>query len=58
MIASLHPSLLFFAGAVLLWLLPLVGRRILILVVPAAAFLVISQLDAGTFGAYQMFGRY
>ncbi|MDT8420250.1 MAG: Na(+)/H(+) antiporter subunit D [Desulfuromonadales bacterium] len=56
MIASLHPSLLFFAGAVLLWLLPLVGRRILILVVPAAAFLVISQLDAGTFGAYQMFG--
>ncbi|HEY5675043.1 MAG TPA: Na(+)/H(+) antiporter subunit D [Malonomonas sp.] len=56
MIASLHPSLLFFAGALLLWLLPLVGRRILILLVPAAAFFLITQLEPGTYGGYQMFG--
>ena len=56
MTANLHPTLIFFVGALLLWLLPLVGRRILILLVPAAAFLVISQLDPGTYGHYKMFG--
>lgn len=56
MTASLHPSLFFFAGALLLWLLPLLGRRILILLAPAAAFLVITQLDPGTSYAYQLFG--
>ncbi|WP_432823217.1 Na(+)/H(+) antiporter subunit D [Trichloromonas sp.] len=56
MIASLHPSLLFFAGALLLWALPLIGRRLLILLVPATAFFVISQLDPGTSYSYQLFG--
>ncbi|HEX9776536.1 MAG TPA: Na(+)/H(+) antiporter subunit D [Geopsychrobacteraceae bacterium] len=56
MIASLHPSLLFFAAALLLWVLPLLGRRILILLVPAAAFLIISQLEPGTSWGYQLFG--
>ena len=56
MSASLHPSLLFFIGALLLWLLPLLGRRILILLVPAVAFLLISQLAPGTYGSYEMFG--
>ena len=56
MIASLHPSLLFFVGALLLWVLPLFGRRILILLVPAAAFLIITQLEPGTYCSYQMFG--
>jgi multicomponent Na+:H+ antiporter subunit D len=56
MIASLHPSLLFFVGALLLWILPLVGRRILILLVPAAAFFIITQLEPGTSYSYQMFG--
>ncbi len=56
MTASLHPSLLFFAGALLLWVLPLIGRRVLILLVPAAAFLLITQLEAGTFFSYQLFG--
>lgn len=56
MTASLHPSLLFFAGALLLWLLPLLGRRILILLVPAAAFLIITQLEPGTYFGYQLFG--
>ncbi len=55
MIASLHPSLLFFIGALLLWVLPLLGRRILILLVPAAAFLIITQLEPGTYLSYQMF---
>ncbi|PLX81004.1 MAG: Na(+)/H(+) antiporter subunit D [Desulfuromonas sp.] len=54
--SSLHPSLLFFAGALLLWFLPLAGRRVLILLVPAAAFFLISQLEAGTAYNYQMFG--
>ena len=52
----LHPSLLFFVGALLLWLLPLLGRRILILLVPAAAFLVITQLAPGTYFNYHLFG--
>lgn len=56
MIASLHPSLLFFAGALLLWLFPLLGRRILILLVPATAFLIITQLEPGTYYSYQLFG--
>lgn len=56
MIANLHPSVLFFAGAVLLWLLPLAGRRILILLVPATAFFLVSQLDPGIYGSYQLFG--
>ena len=56
MIASLHPTLLFFAGALLLWVLPLIGRRILILLVPAAAFLAITQLAPGTFYGYELFG--
>ncbi|MEJ2201266.1 MAG: Na(+)/H(+) antiporter subunit D [Desulfuromonadaceae bacterium] len=56
MIANLHPSLLFFAGALLLWLLPLLGRRILILLVPAAAFAIITQLEPGTYYGYQLFG--
>ncbi len=56
MIASLHPSLLFFIGALLLWMLPLLGRRILILLVPAAAFFIVSQLDPGIYYGYQMFG--
>lgn len=56
MIASLHPSLLFFVGALLLWILPLLGRRVLILLVPAAAFLIITQLETGTYFSYQMFG--
>jgi len=56
MTASLHPSMLFFAGALLLWLLPLLGRRILILLVPVAAFLIITQLEHGTYFSYQMLG--
>lgn len=56
MTASLHPSLFFFAGALLLWLLPLLGRRILILLVPAAAFAVITQLDPGLSWGYQLLG--
>lgn len=54
--SSLHPSLLFFVGALLLWVLPLVGRRALILLVPATAFWAVSQLDPGTYFSYQMFG--
>lgn len=54
--SSLHPTLLFFAGAVLLWVLPLNGRRAVILLVPATAFFVVSQLDPGTYFSYQMFG--
>lgn len=56
MIANLHPTLLFFAGALLLWVLPLAGRKILILLVPAAAFAVITQLSPGTFYGYELFG--
>lgn len=56
MTASLHPALIFFAGALLLWLLPLLGRRILILLVPAAAFAVITQLDPGLSWGYQLLG--
>ncbi|MCK4621791.1 MAG: Na(+)/H(+) antiporter subunit D [Desulfuromonadales bacterium] len=56
MTASLHPSLLFLAGALLLWVLPLLGRKILILLVPATAFLVITQLTPGTFYGYELFG--
>ena len=47
--SSLHPTFLFFAGALLLWVLPQIGRRALILLVPATAFFVISQLDPGTY---------
>ena len=54
--SSLHPTLLFFAGAGLLWALPLIGRRALILLVPASAFFVISQLEPGTYFSYQLFG--
>ena len=54
--SSLHPTLLFFAGAGLLWVLPLIGRRALILLVPASAFFVISQLEPGTYFSYQLFG--
>jgi len=54
--SSLHPTLLFFAGALLLWFLPLAARRVLILLAPAAAFFVISQLDPGTYWSYQLFG--
>ena len=54
--SSLHPTLLFFAGAVLLWFLPIAGRRVLILLVPAAAFFVIIQLDPGLYYGYQLFG--
>ncbi len=56
MIASLHPILLFFAGALLLWVLPLRGRQALILLVPAAAFATITQLPHGTFYGYELFG--
>lgn len=56
MIASLHPTLLFFAGALLLWVLPLAGRRVVILLAPAAAFVVITQLSHGTFYGYELFG--
>ena len=54
--SSLHPTLLFFAGAVLLWFLPMIGRRALILLVPATAFFVISQLEPGSYYGYQLFG--
>ncbi|MDT8440902.1 MAG: Na(+)/H(+) antiporter subunit D [Desulfuromonadales bacterium] len=56
-VSSLHPTWLFFAGAVLLWALPLIGRRALILLVPATAFFVISQMEPGTYGSYQLFGH-
>ena len=56
MTASLHPSLFFFLGALLLWVLPLAGRRIIILLAPALAFLAITQLDPGTYFGYQLFG--
>ncbi|MBW2451450.1 MAG: Na(+)/H(+) antiporter subunit D [Deltaproteobacteria bacterium] len=55
-VSSLHPTLVFFAGAVLLWVLPLIGRRALILLVPATAFFLISQLEPGTYCSYQLFG--
>lgn len=54
--SSLHPSLLFFIGAILLWILPLMGRRALILLVPATAFFIITQLEPGTYFGYQLFG--
>ena len=54
--SSLHPTLLFFAGALLLWFLPLIGRRAVILLVPATTFFVISQLEPGTYFSYQLFG--
>ena len=56
MTASVHPSLFFLAAAVLLWLLPLAGRRLLILLAPAAAFFVITQLDPGLSYGYELFG--
>ncbi len=52
----LHPALLFILAAGLLWLLPLSGRRALILLVPAAAFWLISGLEPGTAMHYQLFG--
>lgn len=56
MTASLHPALIFFVGALLLWVVPLLGRRILILLVPAAAFALITQLDPGLSWGYQLLG--
>ena len=56
MIASLHPSLLLFLGAALVLVLPIQGRRAAILLAPAAAFLVITQLPSGEFWSYSMFG--
>ncbi|BCA78297.1 Na(+)/H(+) antiporter subunit D [Desulfuromonas sp. AOP6] len=56
MTASVHPSLFFLAAAILLWLLPLAGRRLLILLAPAAAFFVITQLDPGLSYGYELFG--
>ena len=56
MTASVHPSLFFLAAAVLLWVLPLTGRRLLILLAPAAAFFVITQLEPGLSYGYQLFG--
>ncbi len=56
MIEILHPALLFILGAALLWLLPLSGRRALILLVPAAAFLLIVNLEPGTAWNYRLFG--
>ncbi|MCP3176247.1 Na(+)/H(+) antiporter subunit D [Desulfuromonas sp. KJ2020] len=56
MTASVHPSLFFLAAAVLLWVLPLAGRRLLILLAPAAAFFVITQLEPGLAYGYQLFG--
>ncbi len=52
----LHPTLFFFAGAVLLWLLPLLGRKILILAVPVCAFMAITQLTPGIHYGYELFG--
>ncbi len=54
--ANLHPSVLLFAGAALVLVLPLWGRRATILLAPAAAFLIITQLPAGEFWHYTMFG--
>ncbi len=54
--SSLHPTLLFFAGALLLWVLPLRGRQLLVLLVPATAFFAITQLQPGEFYQYQLFG--
>ncbi len=56
MTASMHPSLIFLAGALLLWVLPLLGRKFVILLVPAIAFLVITQMAPGTFYGYELFG--
>lgn len=56
MSASLHPSLFLFAGALLIWLLPLFGRRVLILLAPAAAFWAVTQLDFGLAWSYQLLG--
>ncbi len=56
MTASLHPSIFFLLGAILLWLLPLAGRRVIILLAPALAFLAITQLEPGTYLGYHLFG--
>ncbi len=56
MIDFLHPALLFILGAGLLWLLPLAGRRALILLVPAAVFVLITQLEPGVAWHYRLFG--
>ncbi len=55
MIANLHPTLLFLPGHCCSG--PASGcRKILILLVPAAAFAVITQLSPGTFYGYELFG--
>ncbi len=56
MTAELHPILFFFGGALLLWLLPLTGRRITILLAPVLAFLVITQLVPGSYYSCQFLG--
>ncbi len=52
----LPPFLLFFAGALLLPLLPRAARNILILLVPALAFVLIAFMEPGQSWNYRMFG--
>ena len=52
----LPPFLLFFAGALLLPLLPRTGRNLLILLVPALAFVLIAIMEPGQSWHYRMFG--
>jgi len=56
MIEWLAPSLLFFAGALILPALPRPARNAVILLVPAAAFFLIATLEPGTSWHYRMFG--
>ncbi len=56
MIETLHPGLLFLAGALLIWILPLKGRQALILLVPAGAFGIILLLAPGVSGEFRLFG--
>lgn len=52
----LTPSLLFFAGALLLPVLPRPARNAVILLVPAAAFFLIAVLEPGSGWHYRLFG--
>ncbi len=52
----LTPTLIFFAGALALPLLPRLARNAVILLVPAVAFFLIAALEPGTGWHYQLFG--
>ena len=53
----IHPSIIFIVGAFLLFFIRGRGQKVLLLLVPALAFLSVISISEGTYGVYSFLGK-